>query len=662
MRPTTNLRFARLIQISSILLSPLAFGDRVIFSGTGGDQSFIVPAGVTTLQVKAWGAGGSSVPSSNAAGGGGAFVKGSLAVTPGELITVVVGTSFYGGGGAGGPSQFKPLGSYHGNGGGRTALRRFTTELMTAAGGGGAGAGYPYGQHGGAAGAVGLYGVSISPALAGAGAIEYAGGAGGQNLAHPPLNGSAGGQRAGGAGGGQQGYSGYGGGGGGGGYFGGGGGAGGLSGYPGGAGGGGGSSYTGFLTSITVQGATGATPGGASDPDYVSGVGTGGTGGAAGGSGRLIIEYTPDTVTAAPTLNKPAPSTAKGNPIEVQFLLPENAQPGSLKLTFSGSSSRTLTLASSQLSSGQHDFSFDPQNPLASPQISSISGGPSLPDGVYTVTLGYQDQYSNPEATATIGDFRVDTASPSLLLPNSITMSATTPTGAPVTYTVNASDPDGSGIASLVVTPPSGSQFPVGTTVVTATAVDQAGNSANGSFQVTITANAMPTFAGYSVATAYQTAATISLGKLLSKAADADGDAFSVTAAGPNSAQSGTAVLQSGSILYTPPPTFSGTDTFSVTITDARGGSVIGTVSVSVGPNPNSGGQGTNSPQLTILPGGHVDIAFQGIPGRSYQVQRSIDLSNWTPLNTVVAASNGAVTFTDTSPPEGSAFYRLRKP
>ena len=189
-------------------------------------------------------------------------------------------------------------------------------------------------------------------------------------------------------------------------------------------------------------------------------------------------------------------------------------------------------------------------------------------------------------------------------------------------------------------------------------------NMADPEFTLNLTGigNTFPNFSGYSVATAYQTAASIPLSKLLAKAADADGDALSVTAAGPASALGGTAVLQSGSILYTPPPTFSGTDTFSVTISDIHGATVNGTVTVTVGANPNSGGQGTNTPQLTLLPGGHVGIAFQGIPGRSYQVQRSTDLTNWSTIATVTAAANGAVTFTDESPPPGSGFYRLRKP
>jgi hypothetical protein len=118
-----------------------------------------------------------------------------------------------------------------------------------------------------------------------------------------------------------------------------------------------------------------------------------------------------------------------------------------------------------------------------------------------------------------------------------------------------------------------------------------------------------------------------------------------------------------GTLLYTPPTGFSGTDSFPVTITDAHGATVIGTVTVTVGPNPNAGGQGVNVPQLTILPGGHVGIAFQGIPGRQYQIQRSPDMTegSWQTITTVTAGPTGAVEFTDDDPPEPNGFYRLRK-
>src|SRR5881394_4009110 len=79
------------------------FAQTTVFSYTGSLQSYTVPDGITSLDVKLWGAGG------NDWGGGGAFISGSLAVTPGEVLSILVG----GGGGTG------PIGSGAFGGGGR---------------------------------------------------------------------------------------------------------------------------------------------------------------------------------------------------------------------------------------------------------------------------------------------------------------------------------------------------------------------------------------------------------------------------------------------------------------------------------------------------------------------------------------------------------------
>ncbi len=170
--------------------------------------------------------------------------------------------------------------------------------------------------------------------------------------------------------------------------------------------------------------------------------------------------------------------------------------------------------------------------------------------------------------------------------------------------------------------------------------------------------NTVPVFAGYTVSTPYQTAVTISLGKLLTGASDADGDAVSVASVGA-SAHSGTVVLQSTSILYTPPSGYSGTDTFPVNVIDARGASASGTVTVTVQPLTDVN---LNPPALTPLPDGHMSLTFQGIPGRIYQVQRSTDLRTWLTIATLTAGPTGAISYVDSSPPAGSAYYRLSKP
>ena len=81
---------------------------------------------------------------------------------------------------------------------------------------------------------------------------------------------------------------------------------------------------------------------------------------------------------------------------------------------------------------------------------------------------------------------RIDRTPPVLTLPASpVTADATTRSGAPVNYTATASDAlQGPIVPSC--SPASGSTFAIGTTTVSCAATDRAGNTASGSFSVTV--------------------------------------------------------------------------------------------------------------------------------------------------------------------------------
>jgi hypothetical protein len=79
----------------------------------------------------------------------------------------------------------------------------------------------------------------------------------------------------------------------------------------------------------------------------------------------------------------------------------------------------------------------------------------------------------------------VDTTPPTLSLPADLTATAATNSSATVGYTASASDLV-DGAVPTRCTPASGSSFPVGTSTVTCTATDAHGNTATGSFHVTV--------------------------------------------------------------------------------------------------------------------------------------------------------------------------------
>jgi glycine rich protein len=240
-------------------------GNFASFGFTGTVQVYVVPAGVTRVDVDAFGAQGASVsdPSfGTTAGGFGGRVQTTLTVTPGDTLFVYVGgagvatAGGFNGGGSGGTTGGIGGGtSIGGGGGGASDLRLNATALtdrvvVAAGGGGGSSPGFfcgSGGAAGGLAGATAGSSFSFCSPFGGGGAMQSAGGAGGASPTHP---GAAGVLGAGGTGANSDGSR-AGGGGGGGYYGGGGGGADSLSGAN---GGGGGSSFITGTNAATTAG------------------------------------------------------------------------------------------------------------------------------------------------------------------------------------------------------------------------------------------------------------------------------------------------------------------------------------------------------------------------------------------------------------------------
>ena len=112
------------------------------------------------------------------------------------------------------------------------------------------------------------------------------------------------------------------------------------------------------------------------------------------------------------------------------------------------------------------------------------ASGTTFPLGSTSVTCSATDEAGN-RGSASFDVIVVDTTGPALTIPAPITVDATTPRGATVTWSATATDTV-SGTVSVACTPESGSVFAVGETTVSCAASDAEGNETTGSFSVTV--------------------------------------------------------------------------------------------------------------------------------------------------------------------------------
>ncbi len=109
-------------------------------------------------------------------------------------------------------------------------------------------------------------------------------------------------------------------------------------------------------------------------------------------------------------------------------------------------------------------------------------------------------------------------------------------------------------------------------------------------------------------------------------------------------------------ILYTNSPNVN--DQFSYSVSDGQGGTASGLVNILILTNVT--GQATGS---IAISNGTVNLSFAGIPGATYNVQRSTNLNDWLTIWTTNAPDNGLFNFVDSfsdlGAPPPAAFYRL---
>lgn len=136
--------------------------------------------------------------------------------------------------------------------------------------------------------------------------------------------------------------------------------------------------------------------------------------------------FTYDNNTIIPTLTAPASSSTDNPSLDINFNLPEIALAGTVKMTFTKTSGtdagspHVLIFNSAFEGSGSHSTTLNGENLSSNANVSSITGGSALLNGVvYSVKIEYQDYLGNAVANATNTSFTYDnvTATPTLTAP-----------------------------------------------------------------------------------------------------------------------------------------------------------------------------------------------------------------------------------------------------
>lgn len=151
----------------------------------------------------------------------------------------------------------------------------------------------------------------------------------------------------------------------------------------------------------------------------------------------------------------------------------------------------------------------------------------------------------------------------------------------------------------------------------------------------------------------------VALDDLLLNDDDQNGDSLSVLSVSTVTTNGAALLIFGANLIYTPVPNYTGSDLFTYSVSDGRGGTATADVLVTV--------RDANDPavnrisQVTVREWG-ILLQMTGVPGLDYTIERSTDLESWAAIAVITAPPSGAFEFTDPNPSSTQAFYRTTTP
>jgi hypothetical protein len=192
-------------------------------------------------------------------------------------------------------------------------------------------------------------------------------------------------------------------------------------------------------------------------------------------------QATDTTTTTSNTTTQVTTTTTKSSTTSTTLTLPIVTVPADMTVEATGPSGAVVKFTASA-----SDVADGSLTPTCTP-----SSGSAFALGSATVTCTVTDR-AGLTGSASFKVTVVDKTPPTITVPADMTVKGTSSSGATVKYTASASDlVDGS--VPVICTPLSGSTFPLGTTTVSCSAKDNAGNAGSASFKVTVSGGVIVT-------------------------------------------------------------------------------------------------------------------------------------------------------------------------
>lgn len=246
--------------------------------------------------------------------------------------------------------------------------------------------------------------------------------------------------------------------------------------------------------------------------------------------------------------------------------------------------------------------------------------------------------------------------------PVAINLTGQSPTGSSLTYTITKTPLKGAleGTAPALTYVPKTNLF--GTDTFAYVVSDGTSTSAEATVTVVLEPVDDPPVAMEDNVTAnFNTTSRISPAKLLRNDLEFDGEPLQIVSVSPKSLFDASVILSEGLIYYTPPIGFDGDDEFEYTIADSHGRQSTARVQVLLQEITTKPARSASKVQVEF--DGAVTAAFQGLPGFTYAVEASTNLTTWAKIGVAVAQNDGSVIFKDAEAAKYSTrYYRITVP